>query len=157
MTDGEKVRAFVEDLLRRDKALTERQVKAAIGKAFRTSPRGVGAAVIRDVRKALGIDRPGAIGYARSLLAKDPAMEARKVMDAVSERFGIRLGPPDVSRLRPRKAKTGRKPKGGAQPPAPAVPGIASGGRGKGDVTVTFQGSGSPADLATFFLELGRK
>jgi hypothetical protein len=156
---GDKVRAFVAELLKKDKALTERDVKAAVARGFKVSPRGIGAAVIREVRTELGIDRPSAIAHARSLLAKDPSMEARKVIEAVSERYGVRLGPPDVSRLRPHKANTGRKPRpagpsaGPAEKAAPAI----RAARGIGDVTVPFQGSGAPADLATFFVELGRK
>ena len=49
-----KVRAFVTDLLKKNKALTEKEVKAAIGKAFKLNPREVGAGVIREVREALG-------------------------------------------------------------------------------------------------------
>lgn len=103
--DASKMRSFVEDFLRKNKSRTEREVKNAVAKAFRTKPAEIGAAIIRDVRKKMGIDRPTALAYARSVLAKDPATEARRVIDAVGQRFGIRLGPPDVSRLRPRRPK----------------------------------------------------
>ena len=91
------------DLLKKNKALTEREVKALIGKAFKLNPKTVGAAVIRDVRAALGIDRPGALALARKMLVENPALEAKKVIGTIAAKFGIRLGPPDVSRLRPRR------------------------------------------------------
>lgn len=106
--DANKFRSFVEDFLRSDRSRTEREVKAAAIKVLKLNPREVGASVIRDVRKKMGIDRPSALSHARALLAKDPAIEARKVIDAIREKFGIRLGPPDVSRLRPRSGSTGR-------------------------------------------------
>src|SRR5512143_2544847 len=95
------IRTFVTDTLKKNKALTEREVKAAIGKAFKLNPKTISAGVIRDVRKRLGIDRPGAIAYAKAMLKKDPVLEAKKVIETVGSKFGIRLGPPDVSRLRP--------------------------------------------------------
>ena len=103
-----KVRGFVTDLLKKNKALTEREVKAAIGRAFKLNPKTISAGVIRDVRKKLGIDRPGAIAYARALLDKNPVLEAKKVIEEVGTRFGIRLGAPDVSRLRPVGARRRR-------------------------------------------------
>jgi len=111
----EKVSAFVTDLLKKNKALTEREVKAAIGKAFKLNPKSVSAGVIRGVRAALGIDRPGALAFARKMLAEKPTLEAKKVIRTIAAKFGIRLGPPDVSRLRPRRAgaapRRGRPPK----------------------------------------------
>src|SRR5471030_1885384 len=95
------IRTFVMDQLKKNKALTEREVKAAIGKVFKLNPKTISAGIIRDVRKRLGIDRPGAIAYAKAMLKKDPVLEAKKVIDAVGSKFGVRLGPPDVSRLRP--------------------------------------------------------
>jgi hypothetical protein len=176
--DVEKVRAYVTDLLKKNKALTEREVKAAIGKVFKVNPKSVGAAVIRDVRAALGIDRPGAIAFARRMLAQNPALEAKKVIRTVGEKFGIRLGPPDVSRLRPRKKgvapRRGRPPKaarrGPGRPPkaaakaAPAKaaavkapragrPAKAAVRRG-GVISVSYQGKGLPEALAAFFRSL---
>ncbi|MEO6324064.1 MAG: hypothetical protein ABIT01_20520 [Thermoanaerobaculia bacterium] len=206
-------------------------MKAAAVKVLKVSPREVGASVIRDVRKKMGIDRPSALSHARAVLAKDPNVEARKVIDAIRERFGIRLGPPDVSRLRPRTASTGRgrpakrgrRPKAAvaarpaaapaAQPavaaksaaaparkgrrpakkgrranagkpaaasavtsspaPAPAMAAAPKRGRGRprsapkaeavaaapkgGEISMTFEGKGNPADLAAFFLSLSTK
>lgn len=166
--DLRKVERYVMDLLKKNKALTEREVKAAIGKVFKTSPKAVGASVIRTVRKRLGIDRPAALAYARSLLKKDPVLEARKVIDAIGSKFGVRLGPPDVSRLRPKSA---RRPRRGGRPvgrPATAAAPRAKRGRpgrpgrkprvsvkfGKGRISVTYQGLGSPRDLAAFFRSL---
>ena len=222
--DASKFRSFVEDFLRSDRSRTEREVKAAAIKVLKVNPREVGASVIRDVRKKMGIDRPSALAHARALLAKDPAVEARKVIDAIREKFGIRLGPPDVSRLRPRSGSTGRgrparrgrRPASAARPtPAPAGASAPAKGRRparrrrragkasgapaattattapaapaapaavtpramaapkrrpgrpvraaapaaatKGDISMTFEGKGNPADLAAFFLSLSRQ
>ena len=72
-----KIRGFVTDLLKKNKTLTEREVKAAIGRAFKLNPKTISAGVIRDVRKKLGIDRPGAIAFAKALLDKNPVLEAK--------------------------------------------------------------------------------
>ncbi|HMA29577.1 MAG TPA: hypothetical protein VKS23_06915 [Thermoanaerobaculia bacterium] len=153
------IRTFVTDTLKKNKALTEREVKAAIGKAFKLNPKTISAGVIRDVRKRLGIDRPGAIAYAKAMLKKDPVLEAKKVIETVGSKFGIRLGPPDVSRLRP--AGTRRQRAVRARPAGVAA---MSGRRGRpgrpakisrsGGISVTYQGSGSPEDLAAFFRSL---
>jgi hypothetical protein len=171
----------VESLLKENKGLNERDVKAAVGKLLKVKPGEIGAGVIREVRRKLGIDRPSALAWARALLAKAPTTEARVVIDSIAERFGIRVGPPDVTRLRPQEArrprKNGRKkagrpagrtkvlkpevvdaaPKKGRgktakQPEPVVVPGPV-----KGEVSVTFQGTGNPEDLALFFLSLARK
>ncbi len=174
----EKVSAFVTDLLKKNKALTEREVKAAIGKAFKLNPKSVSAGVIRAVRAALGIDRPGALAFARKMLAEKPTLEAKKVIGTIAAKFGIRLGPPDVSRLRPRRAgaaprrgrppkvakrgpgrppkaarrRPGRPPKRAAAAPAPSVGALAV--KRGGSITVTYQGTGSPQALAAFFRSL---
>ena len=152
------IRTFVMDLLKKNKALTEREVKAAIGKAFKLNPKTISAGVIREVRKRLGIDRPGAIAYAKAMLKKNPVLEAKKVIESVGGKFGVRLGPPDVSRLRPAGSKRQRA----VRPVRAAVAKAASVRRGRpgrppkasrsgGDISVTYQGSGRPADLAAFF------
>ena len=147
-----KVRAFVTDLLRKNKKLTEREVKRAIGRAFKLNPKTISAGVIRDVRKKLGIDRPGAIAFARALLDKNPVLEAKKVIGEVGTRFGIRLGAPDVSRLRPVGS---RRRRGGPRPDRVSMRKTASrGGRKAGSISVTYQGSGHPEDLAAFFRSL---
>jgi hypothetical protein len=163
--DVRKVERYVTALLKKNKALTEREVKAAIGKVFKTNPKKVGAAVIREVRKRLGIDRPAALDYARAMLKKDPVLEARKVIDTIGSKFGVRLGPPDVSRLRPKSAKNarrgGRPARRAGRPPAGAPPAARRGRKpgvavtfGKGRISVTYQGIGSPAELAAFFRSL---
>ena len=185
-----KLRSVVEELLRENKALTEKQVKAAAAKALRAKAEDIGAAVIRDVRKSMGIDRPKALEHAREMLRKNPKLEARSVVAEIAERFGIRLGPPDVSRLRPKEgkrprrdgrlAKAGKVPRGrrgaravgteGAgpavspEPVAGAEPASEGAGRSrvapaplvlrKGQIAMTFEGKGEPADLARFFLSL---
>jgi hypothetical protein len=151
------IRTFVTDLVKKNKALTEREVKAAIGKAFKLNPKTISAGIIRDVRKRLGIDRPGAIAYAKAMLKKNPGLEAKKVIETVGSKFGIRLGPPDVSRLRPAGSRRQR-----AVRTARAASGTASVKRGRpgrppkvsrsgGAISVTYQGSGRPEDLAAFF------
>jgi len=157
------IRTFVTDTLKKNKALTEREVKAAIGKVFKLNPKTISAGVIRDVRKRLGIDRPGAIAYAKAMLKKTPMLEAKKVIETVGSKFGIRLGPPDVSRLRP----AGSRRRRAVRAPRPRLAGrsAASVGRGRpgrppkasrsgGGISVTYQGSGRPEDLAAFFRAL---
>jgi hypothetical protein len=175
--DLDRLRQAVESILRENKALNERDVKVAVGKLLKMKPAQIGAGVIREVRRKLGIDRPAALAWARAYLAKAPTTEARIVIDAVAEKFGIRVGPPDVTRLRPKEArrprKNGRKKAGrpvvlqpevvdatpkkgrgkGARMPEPVVvPGPV-----KGEVSVTFQGRGNPEDLARFFLSLSKQ
>lgn len=81
------------------KGLTEREVKVAIARELGLGSRPINARVIREVRRNLGIDRPRAIAAARKMLVKTPRLEAKKVIADVSERFGIRLSPPAVTRL----------------------------------------------------------
>lgn len=174
-TDTEKLRQAAESLLKENKALNERDVKVALGKMLRVKPAEIGAGVIREVRRKLGIDRPAALAWARAHLAKAPTTEARVIIETVAEKFGIRLGPPDVTRLRPAEArrprKNGRKKAGRAKVLKPEVVDAApKKGRGKavpepvvvagpvkGEVSVTFQGRGTPEDLARFFLSLSKK
>ena len=146
-----KIRGFVTDLLRKNKKLTEREVKAAIGRAFKLNPKTISAGVIRDVRKKLGIDRPGAIAYARALLDKNPVLEAKKVIEEVGTRFGVRLGAPDVSRLRPVGA---RRRRGAGRADRVSMRRTGAAGRKAGSISVTYQGSGHPEDLAAFFRSL---
>jgi ribosomal protein L23 len=163
-TNPAGIRTFVLDLLKKNKALTEREVKAAIGKAFKVNPKEISAGVIRAARKRLGIDRPGAIAFAQAMLKKNPVLEAKKVIDAVGSKFGVRLGPPDVSRLRP----SGSRRRRAARATAPMAKAAGSGavtaparrgrpgrppkaGRSFGSISVTYQGSGRPEDLAAFF------
>lgn len=181
-TDVDKLRQAAESLLKDDKALNEKDAKAALAKMLKLKPSEIGAGVIREVRRQLGIDRPAALAWARSFLAKAPTTEARVVIEAVAEKFGIRLGPPDVTRLRPKEArrprKNGRKKAARAAASRPKVlrpevveeaprKGRGRASRGpepvvvpgpvKGEVSVTFQGRGSPEDLARFFHSLSKK
>ena len=75
-------------------------------------PAEIGAGIIREVRRKLGIDRPSALAWARNLLAKAPTTEARVVIEGVAEKFGLRSDH-DVTRLRPkesrRRGRTGEK------------------------------------------------
>ena len=175
-----KARAAIRALLKEKKSLNEKQVKESAAKALGVAPAEVGGGLIRDVRRTMGIDRAAALAFAKQALAKDPQIPARKLIDELGQRFGIRIGPPDVSRLRPASVKAtrraGRPPKAkaakakaarAAKPaarkpvvaakPAAAVPALTVSRPGKGGaVTVRFEGSGHPDDLATFFLSLGR-
>lgn len=180
-----KIRSVVEGLLKEKKSLTEREVKEGAAKALESTPGDVPAGIIRAVRTKMGIDRPRALAHARKMLANDPHAGARAVIAEIDERFGIRIGAPDVSRMRPEGAKksTGRRAsrrrgtgKGRARRasarkaaaprvvlreakvPARALTVVAAAG-GKasaGGVTVRFEGTGRPDDLAKFFLSLGR-
>ena len=134
-----KVRGFVTDLLKKNKALTEREVKAAIGRAFKLNPKTISAGVIREVRKRLGIDRPGAIAFAKALLDKNPVLEAKRVIEEVGTRFGVRLGAPDVSRLRPVGA---RRRRGAGRADRVSMRRSGGSGRKAGSISVTYQGSG---------------
>lgn len=175
----DKLRQTVESILQKNKSLNERDVKAVAGKALKVKPEEIGAGVIREVRREMGIDRPAALAWARALLAKAPTTEARVVIEGVAEKFGIRVGPPDVTRLRPKEArrprKNGRKkvgrpvsarvlrpevveaaPKKGREKTTKAAEPMAGQGPVKGEVSVTFQGRGNPEDLARFFLSLSK-
>lgn len=179
-TEQDKLRQATESILKENKTLNERDVKNALGKMLKMKPAEIGAGVIREVRRKLGIDRPAALAWARAQLRKAPTTEARIVIEAVAEKFGIRLGPPDVTRLRPAEArrprKNGRKKHGRAARQAVLKPEVVDAtpkrGRGKaakvaepvvvpgpvkGEVSVTFQGRGIPEDLARFFLSLSKK
>ena len=179
-SDLDRLRQTVESLLKEDKSLNERDVKAAAGKALKMKPADIGAGVIREVRRKMGIDRPSALAWARTLLTKAPTTEARVVIEGVAEKFGIRVGPPDVTRLRPKESrrprKNGRKkarpaaaqakvlqpevvdaaPKKGRGKAAKAPEPVVVPGPAKGEVSVTFQGRGNPEDLARFFLSLSK-
>lgn len=156
--DLDKLRTVVRELLEKDKSLTEKEVKAKAARALKVKPDDFSGGLVRDVRKSLGVDRPTALAYARELLRKDPALEARTVVETVAERFGIRIGPPDVSRLRPTagagRSRAGRKP--GPRPAAAA--GTASLVRkvrlGKGEVAFALEVKGRPEDVRTFLAEL---
>ncbi len=163
--DLEKLRAQVRDLLEQNKGLTEKEVKEKAARTLRVKPADVSGGIVREVRKSMGIDRPSALSFARDVLKKDPGMEARTLIQAVGERFGIRIGPPDVSRLRPAsaKARTGRKPgpkpgmKRAAQAPAPAPAGPRPVVKlGKGEIAVVVEAKGKPGDVARFFESIGK-
>lgn len=93
----------VRALLTKNKALTEKEVLDRV--------KGTSRKEIRALRVALGIDRQSAIADARSRLAQEPSIRAARLIEEILATYGVRLGPPDVSRLRPVKAKTGRRPK----------------------------------------------
>ena len=155
-----RLKIYITAILRKDKALNEREVKAAIRKGLKLGRAPLGAGVIRQVRKSLGIDRPRAITYARNLLAKYPTLEAKKVIEDVGERFGISLAAPDVSHLRPGKKKVSahlrraraRKKKVAAAKVKPQPRRKSQ--RSSGAVTATHKATGTPEEVARFFRSL---
>lgn len=144
----DRVKAVVVRLLKAKKGLTEREVKVVVARELGLGRKPMNARVIRDVRRSLGIDRPRALAWTRQLLAKHPRLEAKKVITDLSERFGIRLSPPDVTRFRPNWEGQPRttKPKPSVKP-ARAI-------RSAHTVTVSHHAEGNPTDVAHFFRSL---
>jgi hypothetical protein len=155
-----RVKAIITDILKKDKTLNERAVKAAVRKGLKLGRAPLGAGVIRQVRRSLRIDRPRAIAYARNLLAKYPTLEAKKVIEEVGERFGISLAAPDVSHLRPGKKKVSghlrraraRKKKVAAAKVKPQP--MRKGKRSSGAISATNTAKGTPEEVARFFRSL---
>jgi hypothetical protein len=145
---NDQVTAAVVRLLKTNKNLTEREVKSALARQLKPGPKPISTRIIRHARRNLGIDRPRALAWARQLLAKNPRLEAKKVITALSERFGIRLSPPDVTRLRPDRARQKRttKAKPRVKPTRPT--------RSANTVTVSHHAEGNPTDVARFFRTL---
>jgi hypothetical protein len=150
-----RLKTYITDILKKNKTLNEREVKAAVRKGLKLGREPVGAGVIREVRKSLGIDRPRAIAYARNLLVKNPTLEGKKVIEDVGERFGINLGAPDVSRLRPagarRKRVFRRKRTSGTKVETQPVKKFQ---RSSGTISVTYETTGTPEEVAQFFRSL---
>src|SRR5664280_2457070 len=155
-----RLKAYITDILKKNKNLTEREVKAAVRRGLKLGRAPSGAGVIREVRRSLGIDRPRAIAYARKLLAKNPTLEAKKVIEELGERFGISLQAPDVSRLRPGKKKvSGRLRRGRARKKKVATAKVKpqpmrKSQRSSGAVTATHKATGTPEEVARFFRSL---
>jgi hypothetical protein len=150
-----RLKAYITDILKKDKTLREGEVKAAVRRGLKLGRAPLGAGVIREVRRKLGIDRPRAISYARNLLAKNPTLEAKKVIEDVGERFGISLAPPDVSHLRPADA---RRKKASQRKRTPGtkveIQPVRKSKRPFGAVSITREGS--PEDVARFFRSLAQ-
>jgi hypothetical protein len=150
-----RLKAYITDILKKDNTLREREVKTAVQRGLKLGREPIGAGVIRKVRRSLGIDRPRAIAYTRNLLAKNPTLEAKKVIEDVGERFGISLAAPDVSHLRPagarRKKVSRRKRAPGTKVEAPPV---RKGRRSLGAISITHEGS--PEEVAHFFRSLAQ-
>lgn len=91
----------VRDLLIKKPAMNEKEVLEKIKTADRKT--------IRAVRVSLGIDRQAAIDAVRGWLKLNPREPAKLVIARCRKTYGIHLGPPDVSRLRPKKRKKGAK------------------------------------------------
>ena len=152
-----RVKTYITNILKKNKALTEREVKAAVGKGLKLGRKPIGAGVIRQVRRSLGIDRPRAVAYARNLLAKTPTLESKKVIEELGERFGISLGAPDVSRLRPAGARRKRMSRRKRAPRTKVeVQPTRKIRRSSGTVSVTHHATGTPEDVAHFFRSLAQ-
>jgi len=145
---NDRVKAVVIRLLKTKKGLTEREVKVAVARELELGSKPMTARVIRDVRRSLRIDRPRALAWARHLLAKNPRLEAKKIIAELRQRFGVRLSPPDVTRLRPNRKEQPRTTK--AKPRV--APARAS--RSANTVTVSHHAEGNPTDVARFFRTL---
>ena len=144
-----RVRAFITYVLKKNKSLTEREVKAATRRGLKLGRKPLNARIIRNVRKSLGIDRPRAIAHAKKLLEKNPVLEAKLVIAELAERFGVSVGPPDVSRLRPVGARRVKRRVARAKPQT-----VSGAQRSNGPISVTYVAKGIPEDVAQFFRAL---
>lgn len=92
---------MVRDILTKKPDSTEKEVLAKVKSADRRT--------IRSVRGSMGIDRQTALDAARSWLKVNPREPAKTIINRCLAMYGIHLGPPDVSRLRPKSKKKGGK------------------------------------------------
>ena len=142
-------------MLRVDKSLNERQLKKEAARRLRR--KDVPLPAIREARRKLGIDRASAQREAQKML-RAGKMTGSQIIDAIRERFGVKLFAPELSRLR-RKAGIAPLRRGRRDDPRGAsAPGLAIAplGRGaaKGAIEMTFNGRGSAKELAEFFRRL---
>ncbi len=93
-TPAERVQA----LLMKQNYRTEAEVLERIKGATRP--------MIRAVRRDLGIDRPSCLADIRGRLATEPKWSGAGAISYALRHYGIQLGAPDVSRLRPKKILT---------------------------------------------------
>lgn len=93
-TPAERVQALLEKQKYRTEAEVMERVKGA------TRP------MIRAVRRHLGIDRPSCLADVRKALEDHPEWKGAAAISYARSRYGIQLGAPDVSRLRPKKIIT---------------------------------------------------
>ncbi|HWC64738.1 MAG TPA: hypothetical protein VG777_01545 [Thermoanaerobaculia bacterium] len=142
-------------MLRANKSVNERQLKKEA--ARRLGRKDVPLPAIREARRKLGIDRASAQREAQKIL-RTGKMTGPQVIEEIQKRFGVKLFPPELSRLR-RKAGIAplRKRKAGA-PAAKDKSGLAiaplSGRAARGAIDVSFSGRGSAKELANFFRQL---
>jgi hypothetical protein len=152
-----RVKAYITTILKKDKSLNELAVKAAVRRGLKLGRATIGAGVIREIRRSLGIDRPRALSYARNLLAKYPTLEAKKVIEDVGERFGISLVAPDVSHLRPAGA---RRKKASRRKRTPGtnveVQPVRKSKRSSGPISASYKATGTPEEVAHFFRSLAQ-
>jgi len=85
----------VEAILKKQKYRTEAEVLERVKGATRP--------MIRAVRRDLGIDRQTCLADIRRKLATDPKWPGTAAISYARKTYGIQLGAPDVSRLRPKK------------------------------------------------------
>jgi hypothetical protein len=167
-----RLKTYITDILKKNKKLKEREVQAAVRRGLKLGRTPIGAGVIREVRRSLGIDRPRAITYARNLLAKYPTLEAKKVIEDVKKRFGISLAAPDVSHLRPagaRRRKVSRRKRAPRTKVEAQPTGKSQRSRAKVEtqptrktqgsfraISATYNATGTPEEVARFFRSLAQ-
>jgi hypothetical protein len=140
-------------MLRANKSLNERELKKEAARRLR---KDVPLPAIREARRKLGIDRASAQREAQKMLLAGK-MTGTQVIEAIRKRFGVKLFPPELSRLR-RKAGIAplRRPRAVRETARTGgVTIVPLGGRAaKGAIEVTFNGRGSARGLAEFFKHL---
>ena len=130
-------------------------MKAAIGRAFKLNPKTISAGVIRDVRKKLGIDRPG-----RDRIREGAAGQESRPRGEEGHRGGrhaVRRPPRRAGRLAPASRGLGAGARRGGRAPCadgdarrrwPARPGTCRERpprRGaRSPISVTYQGAAGP-------------
>jgi hypothetical protein len=142
-------------MLRANKSVNERQLKKDA--ARRLGRKDVPLPAIREARRKLGIDRGSAQREAQKML-RSGKMSGPQIIEAIQKRFGVKLFPPELSRLR-RKAGIAplRRRRAAAAPEGKPALAIAKlpGRAARGAIDVTFNGRGSAKELASFFRQLG--
>lgn len=142
-------------MLRANKSVNERQLKKDA--ARRLGRKDVPLPAIREARRKLGIDRASAQREAQKIL-RAGKMSGPQVIEEIQKRFGVKLFPPELSRLRRKAGIAPLRKRRAAAPAAAGKPGLAiaplSGKAVRGAIDVTFNGRGSAKELARFFRQL---
>jgi hypothetical protein len=154
MTDKTLVTQLVT-MLRADHSMNERELKKVAARRLRR--KDVPLPAIREARRKLGIDRGSAQREAQKML-RAGKMTGSEIIDAIRKRFGVKLFAPELSRLRRKAGIAPLRRRSGRAAGAAGVPALAIAPLGraaaKGAIEVTFNGRGSPKELAEFFRRL---